>query len=174
MSFVDQASLVQTHERFAHRPRQLRRQCVRRPIPIRGRADRAQLLEDDATLFLDERLRTADKRVPADIETSFPLLGNEPLDDVLRRDARVVRARHPQRLGTPHPRPANENILNCIGQAMTDVQDASHVRRRHHDRERHTIAADARRARRVGGKTLSPEPLRVHRRLGYGRVVSIG
>jgi hypothetical protein len=50
----------------------------------------------------------------------------------------------PECLGAFHARPADEHILNDVVQTVADVKDVGHIGRRHYDRERFPIAAEAR------------------------------
>src|SRR3954463_280077 len=97
MSLVDQTTLVEPDERLAHRNGQLRRERVGRAAPVRGCTNRAQLLENDAALFLDERLRAPHELLAPEVETRLAFLADQPFHDVLRRDAGVVSAGHPER-----------------------------------------------------------------------------
>ena len=54
----------------------------------------------------------------------------------LRRDARVVRAREPQRRPPAHPRVPRHDVLQRHEHRVAHVQRAGDVRRRHRDRER--------------------------------------
>ena len=58
-----------------------------------------------------------------------------PLDDHLRRDAGVIRARLPQHVLAPHALEAAENILQRIVERMAHMQVAGDIRRRNDDGE---------------------------------------
>jgi hypothetical protein len=57
-------------------------------------------------------------------------------DDHLRGDARMVGARLPERVEAAHPVPAGQHVLQRVVEGMAHMQDAGHVGRRDHDRER--------------------------------------
>jgi hypothetical protein len=52
------------------------------------------------------------------------------LDDVLRGNAGMVGARHPQHIAALHAAPANQDVLKRIVQCVADVQGAGHIRGR--------------------------------------------
>src|SRR5262249_22579717 len=54
----------------------------------------------------------------------------------LGRDAGVVRPRDPERVEPLHAAPADENVLQCVVERMSQVQRPGDVRRRDDDRER--------------------------------------
>jgi hypothetical protein len=56
--------------------------------------------------------------------------------DHLRGDARMVRARLPERVEAAHPVPAGQHVLQRVVEGMAHMQDAGHVGRRDHDRKR--------------------------------------
>ena len=89
-----------------------------------------------------------------------PSLRERLLDDVLRRDARVVVARLPERVEAAHAVPADEHVLQGAVQRVADVQPAGDVRRRHADHERSLVArAGAGRVQTLGLPRLLPARL---------------
>ena len=155
---VDQAVFVEPHERLAHRARQGGGERVRRARPVAARADRFELLEDRAPRFGDEGLRALHERVAAQVVLGLSLSGELLLDDVLRRDPRVIRARHPEGLVARHPPPANEHILHGVVESVAHVQNSSHIRRRDHDHEGVPWTTDAPRAIGVRGEDARVQP----------------
>ena len=86
-----------------------------------------------------------------------PLLRERFLDDVLRRDARVVVPGLPQRVEAAHAVPADQHVLQRAVQRVADVQPAGDVRRRHADHERSLVArAGAGRVQALGLPRLLP------------------
>lgn len=59
--------------------------------------------------------------------------GKLALDDHLRRDARMVRARLPQHVLATHTLEADQDVLQRIVERMPDVERTGHVRRRDND-----------------------------------------
>src|SRR3954451_14765034 len=98
MTAINEAALVQLDECFADADRQLRRKRVRRSVPVRRRADRAQLAQNLAARLLDEFDGARDERFPAEVELGLALGGELLLDDVLGGDSGVVGSRNPERL----------------------------------------------------------------------------
>ena len=84
-------------------------------------------------VLLDERV--APEVVP---RQAFPR--QSLLDDVLRRDARMVVAGLPERVEAAHPVPAHENVLDRPVQRMAHVQLARDIRGRHADDVRRVLA----------------------------------
>ena len=82
-----------------------------------------------------------DERVPAQVETGHPLLGQEPLDHVLGGDSRMVGAGEPERAAAPHPLEPDQHVLHRVVEAVSRVQLRRHVGRRHHDDVRLGLAA---------------------------------
>jgi hypothetical protein len=74
--------------------------------------------------------------LPAEIAALDLGFGQFALDHHLRGDARMVGARLPERVETAHPVPAGQHVLQRVVEGMAHMQDAGHVGRRDHDRER--------------------------------------
>src|SRR4026208_1112461 len=102
MTTVNETALEEAHERLAHGARELGRQRVGGPRPIRRRADRLQLLENDAAGFLDELLGATHEFGAPDVGAGLALLRQHLLDDILRRDPGVVGAWEPECLIAAH------------------------------------------------------------------------
>src|SRR6266508_1497935 len=66
---------------------------------------------------------------------AYSLLRKLALDDVLRRDAGVVRTRDPKHPATVHSFIAAKNVLKRIVQSVAHVQRTGDVRRRDHHRK---------------------------------------
>ena len=62
--------------------------------------------------------------------------GEHALDDVLRRDARMVGAVDPERLAALHAPQADDHVLHRAVERVAHVQRPGHVGRRHGDHER--------------------------------------
>src|SRR5690606_28366470 len=90
LAAVDQALLVQAHERLAHRARELRLQRELRPRPVARTTDGTELLENCGAGTVDEVPHALDKRLPADLLAGSAFGGKLSLHDVLRSDAGVV------------------------------------------------------------------------------------
>ena len=79
--------------------------------------------------FLEERI------APEIHARQLLLLIELALDDCLRRDACMVRTRHPQSGVAAHALVTNHDVLDRAVQRMPHVQHAGHIRRRDHDGE---------------------------------------
>jgi hypothetical protein len=143
VSAVDQSTLVEAHERLAHRHAQLGAEGVCRARPVGTRADGLELLKNDAAGLFHETGGALDELLAAEIVARKSFAGELLLDDVLRGDASVVHAWQPERFEALHARPANQDVLHGAVEPMPDVQDGGDVRRRHEDAVRIAIAADA-------------------------------
>jgi hypothetical protein len=131
---VDPAALPQAHEVRHHRPDVVvvQREPLARVVE-RG-AEAAELTHDRAAGLLEPFPRPRDERLPAEVVARETLLREHLLDDVLRRDARVVVSRLPERVEAAHAVPADEDVLQRPVQRVAHVQVACDVRRRDADR----------------------------------------
>ena len=123
-------------------------------------AEPAVLAHDRAARLLEPLPRPLDECVAPDVVAREPLRRERPLDDVLRRDARVVVARLPERVEAAHAVPADQHVLQGAVERVADVQPAGDVRRRHADHERSLVArAGAGRVETLGLPRLLPARL---------------
>jgi hypothetical protein len=112
---VHREVLVLPGDRIAHPPHLPRDRRAARLLPVPD--------------LVDELL--APEVVPAEAR-----LLELALDDDLRRDARVVGARHPERVVAAHPVIADQRVHDRVLERMAHVQRAGDVRRRQLDAER--------------------------------------
>src|SRR5262249_27382885 len=73
-----------------------------------------------------------DESLSPELASLDPLLLELSLDDHLRRDARVVGARHPEHPVSLHPLPTGEAVFDGSSVGMSDVQVSGHVGRGNH------------------------------------------
>ena len=106
-------------------------------------AEAPVLAHDRAARLLEPVPRALDECLAAEIVAREPLARERLLDDGLRRDARVVVARLPERVEALHAMPADEDVLERPVQRVPHVQLAGDVRRRDADDVR-VVAALAR------------------------------
>ena len=104
-----------------------------RAAPVARGAERAQLLENHATLLLAPRPDLREELVAAQVAAVLLLLAQLPFDDGLGRDAGVVGARQPQGFPAFQARPADEDVLQGVVQHVAHRQHARHIGRRDHD-----------------------------------------
>ncbi len=174
MAAIDQAVVVEPHEHLAHRARECGAERVRGARPVRARADEAELLEDRTPRHVGEPAHAFDERLAPQVVARLSLGRELLLDDVLRRDARVVRARHPERVVARHAAPAHEHVLHRVVEAMSHVQDGRHVGRRHHEHVRRATAAAPGGLRGIRAKHARPLPFLIEGVLCSARVVLRG
>ncbi len=132
---VDQPLLVQPHEHFGDHARHLR---VHREIfaaPVDRRAHAPHLPRDGRTRFLLPGPYLLDEGLAAEVVPRDALRVELALDHDLRGDARVVGARHPQRVGAPHARVARQAVHDGLVERVSHVQRAGDVGRRQLDGE---------------------------------------
>src|SRR5919109_2691843 len=171
MAAIDESLFVETHERFAHGPRELGGESVRGARPVAGASNCLELLENGAASLAYERFRPPNELGATDVEACLPLCGPEQLlDDILRRDSGMVRPGYPERLVAGHAAPADQHILRNVVEPVPHVQHGRDVRRRDDDRERLAIPADPPGAFRARRKDPGGAPALVDRPLDRRRV----
>ena len=79
-----------------------------------------------------------------DLAAVNALSGKVVLNDVLGRDARVVRPRQPQGRVALHAPPPDQRVLNGRRKGVAKMQLSRDVRRGHHDNKGLTVRIDAR------------------------------
>ena len=132
-SAVDVALVVEVHE-YVDDP--LRAGLVHgegRAVPVAARSQAAQLLEDDAAVLVCPVPCMLDELVARQVGLLDALLGKLVHHLGLSGDGCVVGAGHPAGVLALHAGAAHENILNCVVEHVTHVEDTRHVGRRNHD-----------------------------------------
>jgi len=125
---VHQAVGMQPQKRGFHRRRQLVVHRKRLARPVGRRADAAQLLANLPPVRFHPRVHLAHKRVPPQVVPRHAALaGQGLLDDGLRRDPRVVGARHPERRPPAHAVPPHDRVLDGGHERVAQVQGAGDV-----------------------------------------------
>jgi hypothetical protein len=130
---IDQTVLVELNEHLADRPGEAFIQGEVGARPVGGAADRLELFQDGCARLPNMMPHPLDERVAAQIESGESLLGQQPLDHVLRGDSCMVGARNPKRPPPSHPLEPDEHVLHRIVEAVAHVEDRRHIGRRHHD-----------------------------------------
>ena len=165
---IDEAIFVQPHKRLIDRPRAalVHREAV--ALPVQRKPEHPQLLSNAiAVLFLPLPDAT-DKLLAAQVVAGLAFLFcQHALDHQLRRDARVVGARQPQRVVPLHASPAHQRVLHHVHR-VPHVQRPGDVRRRNRNRERRL------RRRRTGMKIALLDPDFVPLLFHFRRVVGLG
>ena len=164
---IDPAALPEPDEERHHRPdvAVVHREALARVVE--RRAEPSVLAHDRAAGPLEPLPRQLDERLAPDLLTRATLLRERSLDDVLRRDARMVVAGLPERVEAAHPVPADEHVLDRAIECVTHVQVAGDVGGRDADDVRLVVArAGAGRIQAFGLPCLLPA------RLDAARVVA--
>jgi hypothetical protein len=133
--------LVQPHEYFRDRARQVRVHGELVARPVHRRAEAAHLARDGAAGFRFPFPDALDEGLAAEVETMFAFRAQLALDHHLRGDTGVIRARLPQRGVAAHAMPASQRVHERVLERMAHVQRAGDVRRRQHDAVRGTVLA---------------------------------
>ncbi|OPZ05246.1 MAG: hypothetical protein BWZ08_02540 [candidate division BRC1 bacterium ADurb.BinA292] len=134
---IDQSLFVQLLEHRQHRARQPLVHRKPRPRPVARAAQPTQLVDDPRAVLLLPRPDPFQKRLASQVAPVFLFLVPQPaLHHVLRRDAGVIRPRHPQRVAPLHSPPARQDVLQRVVQCVADVQKARYVGRWDDDRVR--------------------------------------
>ena len=132
-ALIDEPLLVETDERLAHRTRTspVHREPLARPVT--GRTEHPQLIHDAVAVLLLPRPHALEELLAPEVEPRRPLRAQRLLDLCLRRDARMVAARHPDDVLPAHPLIPHEDILQSIVECMPHVELSRHIRRRDDD-----------------------------------------
>ena len=133
---IDQPLLVKAHENFAHgvRAALVHREALARPVA--RRAERSELIHDAAAVLLLPLPDALRELLTSEFVAIRTLCAKRRLHLRLRRDARMVAARHPKSIIALHAPPADQNVLQGIVERMPHVQLPRHIRRRNHDGKR--------------------------------------
>ena len=132
---VDQALFVEPQEDLPHRrgAALVHREAL--ALPVAGASEPLELLDDGAAVLFLPGPDPLEEAFAAQFLLAPALPGQFPLDHGLRGDARVVRARQPERLEPLHPAPPDQDVLDGHVEGVPEMQGPGHVRRRDHDAE---------------------------------------
>ena len=135
-SLIDQPLLVKAHENFAHGARAalVHREALARPVA--RRAERSELIHDAAAVLLLPLPDALRELLAPEFVAVRTLCAKRRLHLRLRRDARMVAARHPKSIIALHAPPADQDVLQGIVERMPHVQLPRHIGRRNHDGKR--------------------------------------
>ena len=133
MPAIDESAFIERYEHVAHRARKsfVHRKAL--AIPIGTVAELPLLFDDRRMVIVFYRPRALEKFFAAYVVPRCAFFFKRALDDVLRRDTRVIGARHPQRVVAFHAVIAHDDVLQRIVETVSDVQNTRHVRRRNDD-----------------------------------------
>ena len=130
---VDEAGLVEAHERLGDRDGQVGVHRELGALPVGGGAEHALLLRDRAAALGLPLPDALDERLASEVVARLALTRELPLDDGLGRDAGVVDAGEVERVLSAHALPPREDVLERRHQGVPHVERARDVRGRHRD-----------------------------------------
>ena len=130
---IEQLVFPKFDESLAHGARQAFVHGEALMLPIARNPERLQLMENGVAGLLLPLPDPFDKFFPPKLRPSYARLRQLPFDDVLRGDAGVIRARHPEHAEAVHSFVAAQDILQRIVERMAHVQRTGDIRRRNHD-----------------------------------------
>ncbi|MGF6921853.1 hypothetical protein OKW28_006050 [Paraburkholderia sp. 40] len=135
LAAIDQALFIQTHEHVAHGGRRL---VVHREVfarPVDRCTETTHLIRDRGAGLLLPLPHALEELLAAEVVARHALCVELAFDDDLRSDARVVGARHPQRVLAEHAVIAGQAVHDGLVERVAHVKRARDVRRRQLDRE---------------------------------------
>src|SRR5437667_9246097 len=118
---VEQAFVPQPHEYFATGSDVFGVERKALPAPVAGAADDLELLDDGAAGLADVFPRARDECLATQVEARLAFSGEPFLDDILRRDAGVIRPRQPLGGAAAHPLEPDQHILDDVVQRVPDM-----------------------------------------------------
>ena len=163
---------VQARERFPHRSRGNVVHREPEAPPVERQAEATLLAEHHLARLVDEVPHAREVAITAEGLAGLALLGEDPIEDVLRGDRGVIEAWQPQRRMAEHAGTPDHRVFDREGQRVTDVERPGDVRRRLDDHERRQ-ARVRRRALAVGREDLGIQPALVQQAFDQGGVVGL-
>ena len=135
-ALIDEAFVVELHERLADNLRELVVHREVQALPIEAVAQTAHLIENRAAGEFLPLPNALDKSFAADVALVLAFLLQQTLHHDLRSNAGVVGAGQPHRVVAHHAVVARERIHDRLVEGVPHVQDARDVGRRQLDAER--------------------------------------
>ena len=133
---VDKTFLIEVAEHFDDRFRTGLVHGERRAVPVAGTTEFAELLQDDASVFVRPRPRVFEKLLAGQV-TLIDTLLLEAFDHFrFRCDRRMVGTRYPARVLALETCATNEDVLNRLVQHVSHVQHTGHIGWRNNDSKR--------------------------------------
>src|SRR5678810_976440 len=111
-------SFPEAHEDLAHRGGEARVHREALADPVAGGPEALELADDGAARLLLPLPHPGDEGLAPEVLLGLALLLELPLDHVLRRDARVVGPRHPERVVAVHPLVTDQDVLERVVQRV--------------------------------------------------------
>ena len=129
-ALINEPLLIKRDEHFAHGTRAALVHREALAIPVERRAERTQLEHDTAAELFLPVPDALEELLAAELVAIRSLFAQSPLDLRLRRDARMVAARNPDRVVALHAMIADQDVLQRVVERMAHVQLARDIRRR--------------------------------------------
>ncbi len=133
---INPTLLIERVEHLDHRFRQLLVHREGSALPVAAGAERTQLFEDDATVFMGPVPCMLQEFLTAQILLFDTLIGQLGHYLGLGADGRMVRTRYPASIFAHHARTTHQDILDRVVQHMSHMQHTGHIRRRNNYRIR--------------------------------------
>ena len=133
---IDQPLLVKAHENFAHGARAALVHREPLALPVARSAERPELVHDAAAVLLLPLPDALRELLAPKLVAVRSLCAKRRLHLRLRRDARMVAARHPKSIIALHTPPADQDVLQGVVERVPHMQLPRHIGRRDHDGKR--------------------------------------
>ena len=130
--FVNQAVFIELNKDLGNGFREALIHSKAFAWPIRRCAQTAELVHNCAAGFLFPFPNALEEFFSAQIMTRASFFIEHTLNHHLRRNARMICARLPKGITSFHTVIADEDVLNCMVERMTNMEAAGDVGRRHH------------------------------------------
>src|SRR5262245_26644558 len=124
---VQQAVFPEANEGFLHRKRKALVHGKTLMLPIAGDTERLELVQNRASRFFFPFPDSGHELVAPNLCSAQPLSGQTALDDVLRRDAGMVRPRDPEHAIAIHSFVTKQDILKRVVVSMAQFQNYGHI-----------------------------------------------
>src|SRR5207245_35580 len=122
LAAINQAFFIQADEDFTDGAGEafIEREAFARPVARRTAAP--DMLQNDSAVLLRPAPDSLDEFLAAEVMTAFAFFSQFPLDDVLRRNSRMIHAGKPERVESLHPLAARNNVVDGVIQHVAHVQ----------------------------------------------------
>ena len=136
LAAIGEAALVERCEGGAHGAARDLVHGESSAAPIGRRAEALELTEDGVPCFVHEAVHAVEVALAAQIGAAAPLLLNDAIEHVLRRNRGVIDTGEPESRSTLHARAAHHQVFERHKERVPYMQATRDIRRRHDDRER--------------------------------------
>ena len=133
VTVINEAFLVEIYESGDDGGAELGIHCELGAVPVAGRAEFAQLLEDNAAVLLFPRPGVLEELLAGEVFLADSLRGKACDHLALRSYGGVVGTWHPAGVLAVHAGFADEYVVKGIVEHVTHVKDTCHIGRRNYD-----------------------------------------